>query len=292
MSHKVVTLVYTRMLGSAHRKAIIVYMADKASDDGRGVFCSKGTIAAETEIARSTVFKTIRDLVAEGVLIEAGNRACRNGATVVYNMDLDAIRAMPTVKPDRSDERTPTGPSAGLVAMRTGPSAGPHQSVSRTPTGPSAGPKPSLEPPLNTEAAEDACARLPEPSLVARLTHALGFDHHGQIPRYWIAPDAALIVARWQIDLGLTPDEIVAVAMGNHRAHGSPANGPKVLIQHMKDYAAAKNAPPLEPSKGSNHDQPRQSSDRRATAADDAFAERVSFAARNRSPTRSDFGFG
>lgn len=251
MSHKVVTLVYTRLLGSAHRKAIIAYMADKASDDGRGVFCSKGTIAGETEIARSTVFKTIRDLVAEGVLIEVGNRACKNGSTVVYDMNLDAIRAMPKVKPEqsgRSDSRTPTSPPAGPVRVVTSPPAGPHQSGSRTPTGPGAGPKPSLEPSLNTEAAEGACARAPDPTLVARLTHALGFDHHGQIPRYWMAPDAALIVARWQTDLGLTPDEIVTVATGNHRTHGAPANGPKVLIRHMQDFAAAKNAPPLRPS--------------------------------------------
>lgn len=295
MSHKVVTLVYTRLLGSAHRKAIIAYMADKASDDGRGVFCSKGTISAETEIARSTVFKTIRDLVAEGVLIEAGNRACKNGATVVYDMNLDAIRAMPKVKPDQSDQsgsRTPTSPPAGPVRSVTSPGAGPHQSASRTPTGPGAGPKPSLEPSLNKEAEEEEGARVVDQSLISKLTHALGFDLHGQLPKYWMASDAPLIVSRWQTDLGLTPEEILLVATGNMRAHGSPANGPKTLTRHMQDFAAAKNAPPLEPSKGPTHDQPRPSSDRRAAAADDAFAERVSFAARNRSPTRSDFGFG
>lgn len=256
MSHKVVTLVYSRLLGSAHRKAIIAYMADKASDDGRGVFCSKGTIAAETEIARSTVFKTIRDLVTEGVLIEAGNRACKNGATVVYDMDLDAIRAMPKVKPEQSDRsasRTPTSPGAGPVREVTSPPAGPHQSGSRTPTGPGAGPKPSLEPSLNTEAAEEG-ARVVDQSLIAKLTHALGFDLHGRLPKYWMASDAPLIVTRWQTDLGLTPEEILLVATGNMRAHGSPANGPKTLTRHMQDFAAAKNAPPLEPSKGPTHD--------------------------------------
>lgn len=280
MSNKVVTLVYTRMLGSAHRKAIVAYMADKASDDGRGVFCSKGTIAAETEIARSTVFKTIRDLIAEGVLIEAGNRACKNGATVVYDINLDAIRAMPKVKTDhldRSASRTPTSPSAGLVAQRTGPPAGPHRSASRTPTGPSAGPKPSLEPSLNTEAS-DAVARTSDIHLVSKLTHALGFDHQGQTPRYWASPDAALIVARWQTDLGLTSDEVVKVAVANMRAHQSPANGPKILTKQMQDYAAAKNAPVLEPTKGRDHDQ-KPACDRRAAAADDAFVRVINAAA-------------
>lgn len=253
MSHKVVTLVYSRRVGSAHRKSILAYMADRASDDGRGVFCSKGTISEETEIARSTVFKTIRDLVGEGVLIEAGNRACRNGATVVYDLNLEAIRDFPEVKPDQSVSRT--GPPDGLVTQRTGPGAGPHQSGSRTPTGPGAGPKPSLEPSLNPEAA-DACARdqsvsrtsppdgpvsvQPASDMVQRLTHALGFDVAGIVPRYWATPDAIVIVGKWQTDLGLTPDEILEVAVGNMRAHGSPANGPKVLTRHMQDFAAAK----------------------------------------------------
>ena len=142
MSHKVVTLVYSKRVGSAHRKAILAYCADRASDDGRGVYCSKGTIAEETEIARSTVFKTIKELVAEGVLIEAGTRACRNGHTVVYDMNLDAIRGY---------QDAATSPLNGPVRSVTSPPAGPHQSAERTPTSPPAGPKPSLEPSLNLE---------------------------------------------------------------------------------------------------------------------------------------------
>lgn len=155
MSHKVVTLVYSRSVGSAHRKAILAYMAERASDNGEGVFCSKGTIANETEIARSTVFKTIKDLVAEGVLIEMGHRSCRNGATVVYDLDLDAIRAFPEIAKEPAEKRVPqapTSPSAGPVRDVTSPSAGPYQSAERTPTSPSAGPKPSLEPSLNPDA--------------------------------------------------------------------------------------------------------------------------------------------
>ena len=100
MSHKVVSLVYSRRVGSAYRKAILAYMADRASDDGRGVFCSKGTIAEETEIARSTVFKTIRDLVEEGVLIEAGARGRISG----YALSLAALHQFPeALGPERGD---------------------------------------------------------------------------------------------------------------------------------------------------------------------------------------------
>lgn len=100
MSHKVVSLVYSRRVGSAYRKAILAYMADRASDDGRGVFCSKGTIAEETEIARSTVFKTIRDLVEEGVLIEAGARGRISG----YALSLAALHQFQeALGPERGD---------------------------------------------------------------------------------------------------------------------------------------------------------------------------------------------
>lgn len=84
--------------------------------------------------------------------------------------------------------------------------------------------------------------------LIPKLTHALGFDHHGQIPKYWVTPEAGMIASRWRTDLGLTDDEIVAVALGSAKAHNGPARGPKVLNEAMARYAAEKTAPPLRPS--------------------------------------------
>lgn len=181
MSHKVVTLVYSRSVGSAHRKAILAYMADRASDDGRGVFCSKGTIANETEIARSTVFKTIKDMVAEGILIEAGSRPCRNGVTVVYDLNLVAIARFPLVKSDGENaiDYASTSPSPGLVREVTSPGAGPHQSGSRTPTSPGAGPKPPLEPSLNIE--EPLCVS-PKPKTQRRKPEV-------PLPENWVPSD-------------------------------------------------------------------------------------------------------
>lgn len=140
MSNKVTSLVYSRAVGSAHRKAVLAYMADKASDGGEGVFCSKGTIADETEIARSTVFKIIKELVAEGVLIERGTRACRNGHTVIYDMDLTVIGRFPMSLSDpgktlnQSASRTSTAHDQS--ASRTPPvrQPDPYQSASRTQT--------------------------------------------------------------------------------------------------------------------------------------------------------------
>lgn len=105
---------------------------------------------------------------------------------------------------------------------------------------------------LSKEAAECASAKNPPPeivtSIVAKLHHALGFDRGRTVPKYWIAPDTALIVARWKTDLGLTEDEILHVAQANTVQHGAPANGPKTLNRAMADYAAAKAASPMTPT--------------------------------------------
>ncbi len=155
-------------------------MADRANDDGTGVYCSKGTIADETEVARSTVFKIIADLLSEGIISEAGRRPCRNGFTVDYTMNIAAIAAWENVK-----DHTPTSPPAGPVRDVTSPSAGPHQSASRTPTSPPAGPKPSLEPSMNQE--EPLCVS-PAPKSRRRPEVAL--------PPNWVPSDKNLADAK------------------------------------------------------------------------------------------------
>lgn len=160
MSRKLVTLVYERRIGSVHRKAILAYCADRASDNGKGIWASKQTIADETECGRSTVIKIIAEFVAEGILVVAGERPCTNGKTIIYDMNVEAVEALPTTK-----KPSVTRPPAGLVQNETSPPAGPHPSTSGTSTRPPAGPKPSLEPSLNQEPPSGPPpekARLPE----------------------------------------------------------------------------------------------------------------------------------
>ena len=249
MSHKVVSLVYSRRVGSAYRKAILAYMADRASDNGEGVFCSKGTIADETEIARSTVFKLIRDLVEEGVLIEAGHRPCKNGSTVVYDLNLDAIRAYPEVKPDHYSSLTHTSPPAGPVrgpdqsGSRTGPAAGPYQSGSRTPTGPGAGPKPSLEPSLNLADAASARATLGFIELVCEAAGGRFGEPSPSGSVLGLGQDEADAVRRWQSDLGLTQDEILMeVRRQAARKRGGPVKSLTYFTAGMQDRAGQKQA--------------------------------------------------
>lgn len=95
-----------------------------------------------------------------------------------------------------------------------------------------------------------------------RIIHALGFDRGQVIPKFWMSPDAPLIIGRWQTDLGLSDAEIVDVARQNSIQHGEPARGPKILVPAMQAYAAAKNAPPLQPSEPRRPGNARQSEQR------------------------------
>ena len=101
MSWRIANECAERRFGSAARKQIIMFLADKASDDGSGIWCSKGTIQRHTELSESTVKRTVIDFLREGILIETGRRHCKNGYTVIYRIALERVAAMETTaEPD------------------------------------------------------------------------------------------------------------------------------------------------------------------------------------------------
>ena len=101
MSWRVANECAERRFGSAARKQIIMFLADKASDDGSGIWCSKGTIQRHTELGESTVKRTISDFLKEGILIETGRRPCKNGFTVIYRIVLARVMALESMaEPD------------------------------------------------------------------------------------------------------------------------------------------------------------------------------------------------
>jgi hypothetical protein len=106
VSHKVVTLVCSRVVGSAVEKAVLVNMADKASDGGEGVYSSKSTIAAETEFSLSSVKRAATELLRRGLIVEAGKRPCANGETVVYEISISAVTELPEWKAARDTRST------------------------------------------------------------------------------------------------------------------------------------------------------------------------------------------
>ncbi len=122
MSWKVANLCAGRRFGSPVRKQIIMFLADKASDDGSGIWCSKGTIQRHTELGETTVKRTINEFLNEGILIETGRRACKNGFTVVYRISLAAVRtleALPNPMMRRGPQRT--GSTVNPERVRCGP---------------------------------------------------------------------------------------------------------------------------------------------------------------------------
>ena len=118
MSYKVANTCSDRLFGSPVRKQIIMFLADKASDDGSGVFCSKGTISRHTELGGSTVKRVISEFVAEGILVETGSRSCTNGYTVIYRIDIAVVEMLEPV----NDPEKPTSPKANRA--RSGPGTG------------------------------------------------------------------------------------------------------------------------------------------------------------------------
>ena len=112
MSNEVYTLCKRRKVGSAIRKAVLLMMADFASDDGSGIWASKPNMAADLEMSETALRDAIRALMEAGVLSEVGQRRCQNGFTVEYAINLQAVADLPTTR-DRAKSRTPT-PAAPL----------------------------------------------------------------------------------------------------------------------------------------------------------------------------------
>ena len=92
MSWRIANECAERRFGSAARKQIIMFLANKASDDGSGIWCSKGFVQRHTELSETSVKRTISDFLREGILVQTGqHRPCKNGFTVVYRIDMDVV---------------------------------------------------------------------------------------------------------------------------------------------------------------------------------------------------------
>ncbi|MDE0114004.1 MAG: hypothetical protein OXN84_17165 [Albidovulum sp.] len=70
MSWRIASPCAERRFGNATLKQIIVFLADKASDDGTGIRCSNGAIQRHTELGESTAKRTINDFLREGLLVK------------------------------------------------------------------------------------------------------------------------------------------------------------------------------------------------------------------------------
>jgi hypothetical protein len=224
MSNHLISATYKRDLRTGTRKAVMVLLADKASDDGRGIYASKQTMADELNLSKQTVIATISGLIADGVLCEIGQRRNINGYTVEYAIMIDALDALPMVECHTKRLARPL--AKRLEPNATGQGALPVKEVDRssvlTGTGQAALPKPSLEPlPLSPSEEGDAppdgdqgvlCGvDPPQPALDQRKLFVLPDD--------WIGPAvddlpvvAAACARQW-------PSGAYAAVLANFKAH-------------------------------------------------------------------------
>tara|TARA_R100000329_G_scaffold111947_1_gene91956 strand:- start:507 stop:1136 length:630 start_codon:yes stop_codon:yes gene_type:complete len=104
-----------------------MYMADKASDDGSGIWVSKGNMAADLEMSSRAVRIHIKDMLALGILKVSGQKECRHGYTIDYQINLEIVSKLPSTRPPLNDVH-------------------PYHGMTFSPTPAHGSPKPSNEP--------------------------------------------------------------------------------------------------------------------------------------------------
>ncbi|MBO9724329.1 MAG: hypothetical protein J7530_08140 [Novosphingobium sp.] len=141
MSNHLTSEVDKRQVGSMARTAVMRLMADKASDDGSGIWASKQRMAEEIGTTRQTIITTIKSLIEDGLIGECGQRACENGYTVEYLINVQALRSLPLVPCHEKDHmeastRKAALPVKQLYATRQAPLPHPSSSFTQTPLEP------------------------------------------------------------------------------------------------------------------------------------------------------------
>ena len=276
MSNIVQAIVQTRRVpGGASAKAVMMLMAASASDDGSGVWTSKTNMAADLQMNRRTVQRLVNDLQDRGLVRQTGQRKCRNGFTVEYQIDLEAVENLPSTRTPESAEnaridgrcqtargttsRDPGTTSTGGVrppVAQDPPTGGvrpPHGGVSDPPNRPRTIHEPvggggdargrARDADPEDETRDGAPEPPPSPSPRETILEAMGHDPSGVTASGRIVGDSGdmLELGRWQRDLGLTLDEIIAVVRD---VIATKHDGPPVTFRYfraaMQRYAAEK----------------------------------------------------
>ena len=126
MSNECVALVQRRVVGSATKKAVLVYMADRASDDGSGIWTSKVHIAADTELSKRSVQNAINELEAAGIVSKSGTRRCANGFTFEYSINIAALKLLPQTRKSTGAGDSPLKDGGVQDVHLTGAGDSPH----------------------------------------------------------------------------------------------------------------------------------------------------------------------
>lgn len=142
MSIEVMTLVWSRKLGSPSKKSVLAVMADAASPDGSRVFLSKPTIAKKCEVSKDTVARCIKSFLSDGLILEVGKHKISNGYVPVYDLNLSAIRKLKSIDFDAEIDTVQNAPRSTVHPDTPAPC---------TLTPPHSAPQTVLEPSLNLD---------------------------------------------------------------------------------------------------------------------------------------------
>ncbi len=117
MSLRVIELCRSRKFRTHTIKHVIKEMADRASDDGTGIYCSKQTLANDTGLSKTSVKKHTQELLESGLIVETGKYWREGRYTKVYRIVLERVHELEK-KPERMKAKklTPTE-----VAINTPP---------------------------------------------------------------------------------------------------------------------------------------------------------------------------
>ena len=126
MSWKLTGIVSQKRVGSTARKMLLLSMADKANDDGTGVFASLATLADMCEMSRPTVKRILKEFVDEKLIHHVGMRGNKNGAqTNEYDLDVEAIQALTSISGSTRKATNPVHHDPGSPRTRVTMSADP-----------------------------------------------------------------------------------------------------------------------------------------------------------------------
>ncbi|CTQ56332.1 hypothetical protein LP7551_04892 [Roseibium album] len=137
MSFKCSDMVWERDFGTPHRKIVAARLADRADDNGCGIWPSIERTAAECNLSRRTVQRVLKDFVKEGLLVIVAKGGKGPGSPRHYDFDLTVLAKLPLVKwgkkaretldknneknkPLKGDTKSPIDPAKGVSVSNKG----------------------------------------------------------------------------------------------------------------------------------------------------------------------------
>lgn len=121
MSWKVQAVVAERVCGSITRKMVLLNMASRANDDGTGVYASLPMIAGWCEVDARTVRRVVRELEADGLIIQCGWKRVKNGQINEWSVAVEMVEQLPLYKDEVAAKRAAKATPDTVSALKKKP---------------------------------------------------------------------------------------------------------------------------------------------------------------------------